>query len=109
MLRRVQYREWRGEELRRTAEFDPPVVIWETKVIHVYRRSQIFNWERREGQSAMYAQSCIVNPPSKNQLQRAPISFTRSNIQWFMHDAGSVLKRTIGPTLRYIRNPGLSA
>jgi hypothetical protein len=83
MLRRVQYRECGGEELRRTGEFDPPVVTWETKVIYVYSYSQILG-EGGESQSAVYAQSCMVNPPSKNQLQRAPISFTRSKVQWFM-------------------------
>lgn len=47
MLSRVRYRECRREELKRTAEFDPPVVTWETKVIYVYNYSQIL----REGKS----------------------------------------------------------
>jgi hypothetical protein len=62
----------------------------------------------RESQSAVYAQSCKVNPPSKNQLQRAPISFTRSKNSVVYADAESILKRTIGPTLINISNPGLS-
>lgn len=99
--------ECREEELKRTAEFDPPVVTWETKVIYVY--STVNFGRGRESQSAVYAQSCMVNPPSKNQLQRAPISFTRSKNSVVHAFTGSILKRTTGPTLIDISNPGLSA
>ena len=51
---------------------------------------------------AVYAQSCMVNPPSNSQLQRAPISFVRSKNSVVHADAVSILKRTTGPTLIYI-------
>jgi hypothetical protein len=49
----------------------------------------------------------MVNPPSNSQLQRAPISFVRSKNSVVHADAVSILKRTTGPTLIYISNPGL--
>ena len=57
----------------------------------------------------MYAQSCVVNPPSNSQLQRAPISFVRSKNSVAHADAGSIVKRTTGPTLKYISKSRLSA
>jgi hypothetical protein len=99
MLRQVQYREL-AEELRRTAEFDSPVVTWETKVIYVYSYNQF--GRGRESWPTVYVQSCMVNPPSKNQLQRAPISFAKSRYSVVHADAGSILKRTTGPTLTRI-------
>ena len=46
-----------------------------------------------------YSQTCMVNAPSKSQLKRTPISFIWSDEPLAHVDAGSILKRTIGPTL----------
>ena len=58
---------------------------------------------------ALYPQICMVNTPSKSQLERAPISFTKSGNSSAQVCGKGILKRTTDPTLMDISYLGLSA